>query len=142
MAGFPPSSFHPRSMHPFFLFSSFLNESSIRFRYHVLKSRLMRPSSGTSRNYNTREIGGILKVSRKRFTCNKQTTKRLVETRTRAHVCHVHTSAGIVQVAKNIKRRGGERASCFRAIKHFHFQFLVGAERRGAVGGQPVADDR
>ena len=33
-------------------------------------------------------------------------------------------------------------ASCFRAIKHFHFQFLVGAERRGAVGGQPVADDR
>lgn len=74
--------------------------------------------------------------------CNKQTTKRLVETRTRAHVCHVHTSAGIVQVAKNIKRRGGERASCFRAIKHFHFQFLVGAERRGAVGGQPVADDR
>lgn len=53
---------------------------------------------------------------------------------------HGHTNVAVVE---NIKRRGREPASsCFRAIKHFHFQFLVGVERRTTVGGRPVADDR
>lgn len=48
----------------------------------------------------------------------------------------------IVRSGEKYKTTRWRAASCFWAIKHFHFQFLVGAERRGAVGGQPVADDR
>lgn len=70
----------------------------------------------------------------KQFPGNKQTGPLI------KHTCSARDS--VVEVAKNIKRRGGGRHRVFGQLNISIFNFSLGAERRGAVGGQPVADDR
>lgn len=73
--------------------------------------------------------GGIRNVS----PCNKQTT-RLVKKRARAYERVTYTG-GIVEVAKNIKRRGGERHRVFGQlnISIFNFSLALSVGARSAV---------